>query len=85
MPRLLWHLFPETARWIVKTYVRQAHCWTKAAFIAFRLFDIWKPAPVAWADAKRGGVWVMMDDVIAGWLAALVVAILAAIAHLWLI
>lgn len=55
------------------------------AFIAFRLFDIWKPAPVAWADAKRGGVWVIMDDVIAGWLAALVVAILAAIAHLWLI
>ena len=32
-----------------------------------------------------GPLWVMMDDVIAGWLTALVVAILAAIAHLWLI
>lgn len=55
------------------------------AFLAFRLFDIWKPAPVAWADRQAGAVFVMLDDVIAGWLAALVVAVLAAVAHLWLI
>ena len=38
----------------------------------FRLFDIWKPGPVRWAEQNfRGGVGVMMDDVIAGLLSAL--------------
>jgi phosphatidylglycerophosphatase A len=53
-----------------------------AAFVAFRLFDIWKPGPVGWADRQPGAFGVMADDVIAGWLAALVVAVLAAVAHL---
>lgn len=52
------------------------------AFLAFRLFDIWKPGPVGWADRQQGAFGVMADDMIAGWLAALVVAVLAAIAHL---
>jgi phosphatidylglycerophosphatase A len=52
------------------------------AFVAFRLFDIWKPGPVGWADRQEGAFGVMADDVIAGWLAALVVAVLAVIAHL---
>ena len=52
------------------------------AFIAFRLFDILKPGPVGWADRQEGAFGVMADDVIAGWLAAMVVAVLAVIAHL---
>ena len=52
------------------------------AFIAFRLFDVLKPGPVGWADRQEGAFGVMADDVIAGWLAALVVAVLAFIAHL---
>ena len=52
------------------------------AFVAFRLFDILKPGPVGWADRQEGAFGVMADDVIAGWLAALVVAALAVIAHL---
>ncbi|AHM05180.1 Phosphatidylglycerophosphatase A [Roseibacterium elongatum DSM 19469] len=52
------------------------------AFLAFRAFDIWKPGPVGWADRKPGAFGVMADDVIAGWLAALVVAVAAAIAHI---
>ncbi|SHE76879.1 phosphatidylglycerophosphatase A [Litoreibacter ascidiaceicola] len=51
------------------------------AFIAFRLFDIWKPGPVGWADRKEGPLGVMLDDVIAGLLAAIVVAIGAWLAH----
>ena len=36
-------------------------------FICFRVFDIWKPWPVSWADQKiGGGLGVMLDDVIAG-------------------
>ena len=46
---------------------------TVAAFVLFRVFDIWKPWPVSWAEKKiPGGPGVMMDDVIAGVLAALV-------------
>lgn len=52
------------------------------AFVAFRAFDILKPGPVGWADRQKGAFGIMADDVIAGWLAALVVAVLAVIAHL---
>jgi phosphatidylglycerophosphatase A len=52
------------------------------AFIAFRAFDILKPGPVGWADRQPGAFGVMADDVIAGWLAAMVVALLAVLAHL---
>lgn len=50
-------------------------------FVAFRLFDIWKPGPVGWADRRLGGgLGIMLDDVIAGLLAAGLVA--AATPHL---
>ena len=52
-----------------------------AAFILFRVFDIWKPGPVGWADRKHGAFGIMADDVIAGIFAALVVMALAALAH----
>jgi len=42
-----------------------------AGFLLFRLFDIWKPGPVAWAERRfAGGAGVMLDDVAAGALAA---------------
>ena len=45
-----------------------------AAFLAFRLFDIWKPWPVSWADrAVPGALGVMLDDLIAGGFAAALV------------
>ena len=37
-----------------------------AAFLLFRLFDIWKPTPVRQAERFPGGWGVMMDDVAAG-------------------
>jgi phosphatidylglycerophosphatase A len=41
--------------------------WIFAGFILFRIFDIWKPWPVSWADRSvRGGFGVMLDDLIAG-------------------
>ncbi len=51
------------------------------AFVMFRLFDIWKPGPVGWADRKDAPHWVMVDDVIAGLMAAVTVAFAAFIAH----
>lgn len=41
------------------------------AFMAFRLFDIWKPWPIGPLDQKvDGGLGVMIDDVVAGLFAA---------------
>jgi phosphatidylglycerophosphatase A len=54
------------------------------AFVLFRLFDILKPGPVGWADRKGGAMGIMLDDLIAGVLAALCVAAAAALAHGWL-
>lgn len=35
-------------------------------FIVFRLFDIFKPWPISWADNKlKGGLGVMADDILA--------------------
>jgi len=51
------------------------------AFLAFRLFDIWKPGPVGWADRQGGALGVMLDDIIAGVFAAIAVGLSAGIAH----
>ncbi len=37
-----------------------------AAFLLFRLFDIWKPAPARAAERLPGGLGVMADDLVAG-------------------
>jgi phosphatidylglycerophosphatase A len=55
-----------------------------AGFALFRLFDILKPGPVGWADRRQGAAGVMLDDLIAGLLAAIGTVALAALFHLWL-
>jgi len=52
-----------------------------AAFVLFRVFDIWKPGPVRWMDQRHDAWGVMLDDVLAGCFAALGVIMLAALAH----
>ncbi|HEX4272370.1 MAG TPA: phosphatidylglycerophosphatase A, partial [Rhizomicrobium sp.] len=53
------------------------------AFLLFRLFDIWKPWPVSWADQKlKGGLGVMTDDMIAGLMAGVLVALARFFFHL---
>ncbi|MFP4043025.1 MAG: phosphatidylglycerophosphatase A [Rhodosalinus sp.] len=55
-----------------------------AGFVLFRLFDILKPGPVGWADRRPGATGVMLDDLIAGLMAAAGTVALAALFHLWL-
>lgn len=44
-----------------------------AGFCLFRLFDIWKPWPISWVDRKvSGGTGIMLDDVIAGVFAGII-------------
>ncbi len=41
--------------------------WLLIGFGLFRLFDILKPWPIRWLDAKvHGGIGIMLDDVLAG-------------------
>lgn len=54
--------------------------WIVAGFALFRLFDVWKPWPVSWADRRvAGGLGVMVDDVIAGAYAAIALSLAARI------
>ena len=52
-----------------------------AAFLLFRLFDIWKPWLVGHADRREDAFGVMLDDLWAGVFAACGVTALAALAH----
>ncbi len=50
------------------------------AFVLFRVFDIWKPWPVGWADRHiHGGLGIMLDDLLAAGYALLALAALTAI------
>jgi phosphatidylglycerophosphatase A len=54
------------------------------AFLLFRLLDIRKPWPISWAGRRKGATGVMLDDILAGLIAAAIVTIMAGIAHGWL-
>jgi phosphatidylglycerophosphatase A len=52
--------------------------WVFAGFLLFRLFDIWKPWPVSVADRRvSGGLGIMLDDLIAGAMAGVLIALAA--------
>lgn len=53
--------------------------WLVVGFVLFRFFDIIKPWPIRWLDAKvEGGFGIMIDDVLAGIFALIGVQVLAA-------
>jgi len=68
------------AQWLVLlTAPMEPLAWA-LAFLLFRLFDIVKPWPVSWVDRRvRGGLGVMLDDVLAAGYAALALALLLAL------
>ena len=49
--------------------------WIIFSFVLFRIFDIWKPQPVSYFDKLDSPYGVMMDDVIAGLISALILTI----------
>lgn len=51
-----------------------------AAFLLFRAFDILKPWPVSWADGLHGATGVMLDDILAGAIAAALLLLVGAMA-----
>ena len=51
------------------------------ALILFRIFDIWKPWPVRWADKKNNSLGVMLDDILAGVYSASIICIIIIISN----
>ncbi|MGX2040140.1 phosphatidylglycerophosphatase A family protein [Methylocaldum sp. MU1018] len=57
---------------IAMMFVPASWEWIVMGFLAFRLFDIWKPWPIALLDSTvHGGLGVMLDDALAGIYAAI--------------
>jgi phosphatidylglycerophosphatase A len=58
---------------------REAFAWA-VSFVAFRIFDVWKPGPIRGLQELPDGLGIMVDDVLAGVLAAgMTVAVVAAL------
>ena len=72
---LVWDEF--VGQWIALLPALLAPWWAVlAGFALFRLFDVWKPWPIREFDRRlHGGLGVMVDDVIAGVFAAVVLGI----------
>lgn len=65
------------AVWLVLLLTPATLAWQAVAVALFRFFDIVKPPPVRWADRElKGGLGVMIDDLIAAGYAVLILAIL---------
>jgi phosphatidylglycerophosphatase A len=68
-------------QWLVLSTVSRDSLSYFLALVLFRLFDIWKPWPVRWADRHvQGGLGIMLDDMLAGGYAALVLLLVLTIA-----
>jgi phosphatidylglycerophosphatase A len=55
--------------WVLALLPRTEHPWLlqAVAFVLFRIFDIFKPTPIAWIERRwRNAVGVMLDDLMAG-------------------
>ncbi|MEX2131532.1 MAG: phosphatidylglycerophosphatase A [Pseudohongiellaceae bacterium] len=69
-PGIVWDEF--VGYWITMFLAPSGWIWVVAGFAMFRLLDIVKPWPVGWADRQvHGGLGIMLDDAIAGIMAAL--------------
>ena len=67
--------------WITLVLLPAHWGWWLAGFVAFRFFDILKPWPIRALDRRLGGgLGIMLDDILAGICAALVLQV----ARLWL-
>lgn len=56
----------------------ESYTWTHSlsALVLFRVFDVWKPLGIRMIDARNTPLSVVMDDVIAGLYAAVILSLL---------
>ena len=76
-------IFPASAFWYrgLETWAFDAWPGWVAAFLFFRLFDIWKPGPIGRADRRGDAPGVMYDDLWAGLFAGIATILAAGLAH----
>ena len=77
-------LFPAAAFWSRGTedWALDAYPGWIAAFLFFRLFDIWKPWVIGRADARHDAAGVMLDDLWAGLFAGIATILAGILYHL---
>jgi len=64
--------------WLTLLLVPEGWLWVVYAFVLFRIFDILKPWPINWLDKRvKGGFGIMIDDVLAGVMAWIVLQLTA--------
>lgn len=74
-PGIVWDEF--VGYWITMAFVPANWLWLLVGFLLFRLFDIWKPWPIRLLDRNvHGGLGIMLDDVLAGCFAWVVLQLL---------
>ncbi len=73
----------EVAGILFTTSITQHLWWHYAlAFVFFRFFDIFKPGPIRWIDAKvKGGLGAMLDDMAAAIFATLLLYVTLQLAN----
>ena len=59
-------------QWVTLLFIPHDILYFLAAFILFRLFDITKCWPISWAERLPGGIGVMVDDLLAGLIAGII-------------
>ena len=64
-PGIVWDEF--VGYWITMFMAPAGWIWIVVGFVLFRFFDILKPWPIRWIDRRvAGGLGIMLDDVLAG-------------------
>lgn len=75
-PGIVWDEF--VGFWVTMIAAPAGWVWLLIGFLAFRLFDIWKPWPIRILDEKlETGTGIMLDDILAGVYAWVLVQLLA--------
>lgn len=63
--------------WLTMAFCPAQWCFIVLGFVLFRCFDIIKPWPIRWFDRHvAGGLGIMLDDLVAGAFAAIVLYVL---------
>jgi len=66
--------------WLALSVLPREWPWVLAALLLFRLLDIAKPGPIGWVDRRfKGAFGTMADDLLAGALTAVVLALVLAL------
>ena len=74
-PGIVWDEF--VGFWLTMLVAPAGWLWIVLGFVLFRIFDILKPWPISFLDKRiHGGFGIMIDDVVAGLYALLILQLL---------